>query len=206
MDIFDTSAEIFKNPIKLAHHLVTTVLRPGDTAVDATAGNGHDTLFLCRVVGGEGSVYAFDSQPLAIGRTADRIKEEHLGTRVYLINDGHENMGKYIEPGVRAVMFNLGYLPGSGHRFNTQPASTIAALDQAKGLLAAGGIITVVVYTGHPGAVEEKEAVESWAAALPQEEWTVINCSFPNWRNHPPQVMAITRRKSNPRRGEPDAA
>jgi predicted methyltransferase len=206
MDCFSASTDTFNHPVKVAHHLVATVLRPGDTAVDATAGNGHDTLFLSRVVGTAGVVYAFDNQPLAIERTAEKIQDSQIETRVYLINDGHENMGKYIEQPVQAVMFNLGYLPGSGHRFATRPETTVIALEQARSLLAVGGIITVVVYTRHEGAGEEKAAVESWASSLPQEEWTVMSCSFPNLRNHPPQVMAITRRDINRRRGESDAA
>jgi ubiquinone/menaquinone biosynthesis C-methylase UbiE len=38
------------------------VLRPGDVAVDATCGNGHDTLFMAQCVGPSGCVHAVDVQ------------------------------------------------------------------------------------------------------------------------------------------------
>ena len=38
------------------------VLRPGDMAVDATAGNGADTLALARMVGPDGVVHGIDVQ------------------------------------------------------------------------------------------------------------------------------------------------
>lgn len=206
MDESTNKTVFINNPIKMAHRLVSMVLKPGDTAVDATAGNGNDTLFLSQVVGPDGVLYAFDNQPSAIGKTAEKIKASQNKPRLYLINDGHENMQKYVNQKVQAVMFNLGYLPGTGHRFCTKPESTLIALEQAKNLLAVNGIITVVVYTGHEGALKEKNVVDSWASSLPQEEWTVITCSYTNWRNHPPLVMAITRREGNKRRGDSNAA
>ena len=49
---------------------------------------------------------------------------------------------------ITAVMFNLGYLPGEDHGITTRSETTIAALDQALGFLAARGIVTLVLYTG----------------------------------------------------------
>lgn len=47
---------------QIAQELWQHVCRPGDTVVDATCGNGHDTLCLARAVGRSGTVYAFDVQ------------------------------------------------------------------------------------------------------------------------------------------------
>lgn len=182
---------LFKNPLTLAHYLVSLYLKPGDTAVDATAGNGHDTLFLAQQVGAEGTVYAFDTQPLAVYRATERLKERGAGARVYFINDGHERMQHYVPPPVQAVMFNLGYLPGAGRRFATRPETTVPGLEQALRLLDKRGIITIVIYTGHPGAQEEQEAVENWAASLSQTEWDVVRFTFPNRRNNPPYLLAV---------------
>lgn len=193
MEKVNNRNNFMKNPITLAHHIAAQVLRPGDTAVDATAGNGYDTLFLCRAVGSEGVVFAFDNQPLAIGRTAERIKENRIETRVYLVNAGHENMADYVKPPVQVVMFNLGFMPGTGHLFATRPETTVAALEQAGRLLDVKGLITVVVYTGHPGAAEEQAAVDEWAAALPQKEWTVLRITFNNWRNKPPYILVLNK-------------
>ena len=44
----------------LARDVLERAVQPGDTVIDATMGNGHDTLMLCEAVGPEGRVYAFD--------------------------------------------------------------------------------------------------------------------------------------------------
>lgn len=109
---------ILGNAVQLSHWFVERVLRPGDVAVDATAGNGHDTLFLAQLVGSAGKVYAFDVQQAALARTGERLAAANSLTQVQLINDGHQKMNEYIQDQVTTVMFNLGYLPGGGSSFN----------------------------------------------------------------------------------------
>ena len=53
--------------VEIYHDLLMEYICPGDTVVDATAGNGLDTEFLCRLVGPKGCVHAFDIQPEALG-------------------------------------------------------------------------------------------------------------------------------------------
>lgn len=79
-------------------------------------------------------------------------------------------------PGIAAVMFNLGYLPGedADPAVITKTESTLAALNAAITLLRPGGIITAVVYPGHAGGAQEAAAVESWASALPQQTGQAI--------------------------------
>ena len=45
--------------LDLQKQLILTHLHAGDTAVDFTMGNGHDTEFLSKTVGEHGHVYAF---------------------------------------------------------------------------------------------------------------------------------------------------
>lgn len=45
-----------------------SLVSPGDTVVDATCGNGHDTLALARLVGPHGCVIALDIQVSAVLR------------------------------------------------------------------------------------------------------------------------------------------
>ena len=184
---------LFKNPVLLAQRIIAEILRPGDRAIDATAGNGNDTLFLAGIVGSTGEVFAFDTQPQAIHRTAQRLKEAAAPAKVYLVNAGHENMLNYVSGQFQAIMFNLGYLPGTGQQFATQPESTVLALQQAVKLLAPAGIITVVVYVGHEGATAEQQAVEEWAQSLPQKEWDLLRCDYPNRANDPPYLIVIQR-------------
>ncbi|MCZ8523941.1 MULTISPECIES: class I SAM-dependent methyltransferase [Paenibacillus] len=189
----------FLSILSFAHKLVEERVRPRDTAVDATAGNGNDTVFLARLVGSEGSVHAFDIQPRAIEQTAQRLRKElpELEQRVHLHLRSHGEMDQALPEmtdGLAAAMFNLGYLPGDDHATVTLPETTLEALAAAARLLRRGGIITAVLYTGHPGGLEEAEAVERWAAALPQREYQVLQYRFINQVNTPPYVIAIEKR------------
>ncbi len=155
---------------RIAHLRLAAHLQQGDLALDATAGNGHDTLFLARQVGPTGRVFAFDLQPAALERTRRRLQEQSLLDRVILHQAGHERMKELLPEAAHGrlsgVMFNLGYLPGGDKRLVTLPATTLSALAQAISLLRPGGMLSVLAYRGHPGGEEEAAAV----ARLLQEQ------------------------------------
>ena len=183
--------------LEFAQALAGAALERGNTAVDATAGNGHDTLFLARQVGAAGHVYGFDVQQEALASTKRRLQEGGVLERVELIQAGHECMGRCVpeEDGKpRAVMFNLGYLPGGDKTCITRPGTTLAALDAAIALLAEGGILTVVLYTGHAGGREEAQAVTAWAKERPQQAYQVLSYRFLNRKNDPPRLIAVEKR------------
>ncbi len=154
----------------LAHRLISEVLQPGDTAIDATVGNGHDTLFLARRVGETGHVYGFDVQQASLSTTNRRLMEQGVSAQTELFKAGHERMSemipKELHGRIRAIMFNLGYLPRSDKRITTIAATTLQALQSATELLAVGGRISIVAYTKHPGGEKEWLAVQGWANAL----------------------------------------
>lgn len=150
-----------------AHAALGSVLGPGDVAVDATAGNGHDTLFLAGRVAPTGRIHAFDVQPAALAATRARLAKAGMEDRVTLHQAGHERMPEVLPESVagrvRAVVFNLGYLPGSGDKaVTTLPATTARGLAAARTILAPEGLISVLVYRGHPGGPAEAEAVRVW--------------------------------------------
>lgn len=152
-----------ERPTARAHREIAAVLQPGDAAIDATAGNGHDTSFLAEKVGCTGKVIAFDVQEQAIFSTRERLAAAGLLERVELVQGSHAAMAKHAAPGsVAAVMFNLGYLPGGDHTVITRAEDTLRALDAALGVLKPGGILTVVCYPGHAGGDEESAAVLAW--------------------------------------------
>jgi predicted methyltransferase len=188
-----------KSHLDVAKDHVAEALRPGDRAVDATAGNGHDTAFLAEAVGTAGGVWAFDVQPQALDATRRRLEANGVADRVTLVQRGHERMREALPPeaveGVRAVMFNLGYLPGSDKTCTTEPETTLPALDAAAALLAEGGVLTVVCYPGHPGGAEETAAVRRWAEQLAPERFGVFGYRFLNQNNDPPRVVIVERRK-----------
>jgi predicted methyltransferase len=130
---------------EIAHAAVRVALRQGEIAIDATAGNGWDTLFLGECVGPQGHVFAFDIQPEALAATAARIRH---ATNVTLLACDHAKLRETIPAAfhgrIGAVMFNLGYLPGSDHAITTHPQSTLPAISAALELLREGGILTVL--------------------------------------------------------------
>ncbi|MFK8014911.1 MAG: class I SAM-dependent methyltransferase [Gammaproteobacteria bacterium] len=149
---------------------VAQVLRRGDTAVDATLGNGHDTLFLAGHVGPEGRVWSFDIQPAALTQARQQLLTLPRSERgdVTLIEDSHERMLEHLPADqhgrVGAVMFNLGYLPGGDKTLTTTADTTVVALTQATQLLRPGGLLSVIAYVGHPTGREEMTALSTWIA------------------------------------------
>ncbi len=156
----------------LAWDFLRPVLEPGDIAVDATAGTGQDTLFLRQSVGETGQVFAFDIQAAAIGQTQKMLQKSGLSDNVTLVCKSHEFLNTTLndagvgEQAVKAIMFNLGYFPGGDPAIITKGETTIKALNDALRLLLAGGMMTIGLYPGHPGGLEESQAVLAWCEVL----------------------------------------
>lgn len=190
--------------IELAHGFVARAMGSGGVAVDATAGNGNDTVFLAQLVGAEGRVFAFDVQEAAIRSTAEKLVSASLADRVTLVHDSHANMLKYVlgdvngdvHGPVRAVMFNLGYLPRGDKSVITRADSTLAALEASLSLLAPGGIIVAVLYVGHPGGQEEADAVMDWSEELDPKRYQVFRYDLVNVKTNPPFLLAIEKKGS----------
>ena len=194
-----TDRPFFLEWTTLAHRIVATILQPGEVAVDATVGNGHDTLFLARQVGPQGHVYGFDVQEEALVRARRRLEEAGLHERVTLLQRGHEHMAEAVPATwhgrIGAVLFNLGYLPGGSDRTCvTRPETTLPALDAALRLLRPGGVLTVVAYRGHPGGAKEAEAVRQWAEALDPDRFVAARYAFCNRRRPAPELFAVVSR------------
>ncbi len=179
-----------------AHDLVRRVLRPGDLAVDATVGNGHDTLFLAGCVGPTGRVIGFDIQRAALDATLERLREQGVADRVELVERGHQEISQTVTTLAstgrpKAVMFNLGYRPGGDHAVVTRPETTIAGLNGALEVVDPGGILTVVVYPGHEGGQAEADAVLEWTRAVPPERASAACYRFLNTKTPAPFLVAI---------------
>ncbi|MEM7611886.1 MAG: class I SAM-dependent methyltransferase [Pseudomonadota bacterium] len=156
-----------------AHTHVSQHLRPGDLAVDATAGNGHDTLFLARMVGDTGTVIAMDVQTAALKATRQRLNEHGLQHCVELINACHSTLADHLptDRPVNAAMFNLGYLPGSDKQATTHSSTTIAAVRVCLERLADNGVLSVMAYRGHAGGQREADDIAQLLGALPSSEF-----------------------------------
>ncbi|PCR98802.1 tRNA (mnm(5)s(2)U34)-methyltransferase [Lactococcus fujiensis] len=176
-------------PQEVAHELLSEVIEVDDVVVDATMGNGHDTLFLAKL---SNHVYAFDVQEQAIESTRKRLSQ--AGKRAHLILDGHENVANYVKGNIKAAVFNLGYLPQADKSIITLPDTTLRALSALTDKLIKGGRIAIMLYYGHPGGREEKDRITKWVTALPQQDWHVYAYGALNQVHTPPQLIIIEKR------------
>ncbi|PRQ24414.1 putative rRNA methylase, S-adenosyl-L-methionine-dependent methyltransferase [Rosa chinensis] len=173
-----------KKATEVAHSVWKRVVQKGDTVIDATCGNGHDTLAMLKMVAdesGKGSVYGMDIQEVALQKTSSLLeesvspKEKEL---VKLFSKCHSKMREVLlqDTCVRLVAFNLGYLPGGDKTIITESGTTLKALEVAKDILLPGGLISLVVYVGHPGGWEELQMVQHFVSKLSVEKW--ICCEY----------------------------
>lgn len=169
---------------ELAHAVWRSIVRKGDTVVDATCGNGNDTFAMLKMVADErvqGRVYGLDIQESAIASTSSFLKmavNSHELELVKLFTICHSRMEEVVPKDfpVRLVAFNLGYLPGGDKTIITVPKTTELALQAASSIVSSGGLISVLVYIGHPGGRDELDVVESFASSLPIDTW--MSCKF----------------------------
>lgn len=159
----------------LAHNLIKKELSKGNIVIDATVGNGHDTLFLAKQVEIQGTVFGFDVQQQAISTTRLKLKQEQL-ENITLFHASHSEMDTHIpiqqQGKIKLIMFNLGYLPGSDKTIITQASTTHIALNKSINLLAPSGVITITAYPGHLGGEAETERVKLWCEQLDPLKYT----------------------------------
>lgn len=179
-----------RNPYQITswcQRMIREHVFPGALCIDATMGNGNDTLYLCELAGISGHVLAFDIQKDAMDRTQERLERELDYCNYELILDSHSHLQEYAKPGsVDCIVFNLGYLPAGDHRIATRSETTLAALEQSLELLKAGGMLSICIYSGGDSGFEEKDAVLSYLKNLDSRKYLVLVTEYYNRPNHPP--------------------
>ncbi len=166
----------------------------GDLCIDATAGNGNDTLFLCKAVGEKGKVLAFDVQEQALDNTRKKLEEYQLSERAELILDSHTNMAAYaIKESVSCIVFNFGYLPGGDHNLATRAETSIEAIHQGLQLLKKGGMMSLCIYSGGDSGFAERDAILKELKALDTKQYLVIVSAYYNRPNNPPIPAMIIK-------------
>ena len=157
-----------------AHSELDKIIHAGDFVIDATLGNGYDTQFLAQQVGKDGEVYAFDIQKESIEQSTRLLEKQQLLSQVIFTQSCHSKMLEHVPVTmlgkIKAVIFNLGYLPGGDKEIITQPDSTLSALKQAHLCLSDDGIISLIAYRGHDGGQREFEEIEKLTE---KENWAV---------------------------------
>lgn len=170
-------------------------VKPGNLCIDATMGNGNDTLLLCRLAGPSGHCMAFDIQKEALLHTKTLLESEDIpGSSYTLLLESHENISLYAKPeSISCIVFNLGYLPSGDHTLATKPDSTLTAIQQSLPLLKKGGLMTICIYSGGDSGFEERDAVLDYLKALPPKQYLVIVSQYYNRPKNPPIPVLVIR-------------
>jgi len=189
--------------VRWSQLLLADRLNLGDIALDATAGNGHDTLFLAHCVGPSGHVYAMDVQAAAVAETKRRLLDANIPENQFtVVHAGHETMRQIVQTDhqqkLAGIMFNLGYLPGSDKTVITRTETTLSATQAALELLKPGGLLTIAVYPGHEGGAQERIAIAEWAASLSPRAFEVQHLRPVNRSASPPECWVIWKSSLSP--------
>ena len=192
--------------LEMAHWMLKDIIKTNDVVVDATMGNGYDTQFLAEL---GANVYAFDVQEEALNATEKRLDDAGIKNQIFeknlsnlltepsvnLVLSGHEKLSEYVKEPIKAAIFNLGYLPKTDKSVVTKADTTLTALDALTNQLGVGGRIAIMIYYGHEGGMEEKDAVIKWTSSLPQKDWEVTSYAPLNQIHTPPILVLIEKRK-----------
>lgn len=180
---------------EFVHHFLECHVKPGDVCIDATMGNGNDTLKLCELVGEQGKVYAFDIQKQALENTKKLLTDQGVIHIASLILDSHTHMQSHIQENqVDCIVFNFGYLPSGDHNLATKTETSIEAVTQGLSLLRKGGLMTLCIYSGKDSGFEERDALLTFLKDLDTKKYLVILSSYYNRPNNPPIPVMIIRR------------
>ena len=183
--------------VNTAHDLIRTILQPGDIAIDATVGNGHDTVFLAEQIHPSGWVYGFDIQQAAIDSTREKFRQTLMSECLILNHASHSDMDVkipvHLHGKISAIMFNLGYLPGGDKSVITLTDSTLSALTIASRILADNGIITLLAYPGHQGGDQETDQVKKWCERLDTRQFKVSTVYSAERKDTAPRLFVIRK-------------
>lgn len=178
---------LFQSHLDLAHTYWAQLLKAGDSVLDATCGNGHDSAVLGELVlcEGTGTLYLCDIQEQALKATRERLKSDWL-PRCHFHCCCHSGLAEHIAANsLKGVVYNLGYLPGADKELTTQTESTIDSLSQVLEWVQNGGFISITCYPGHDEGAAEEAALLEWCQGLSPKEWSVCHHRWVNRRKSP---------------------
>lgn len=183
---------------ELAMYIAYAYTFPGCVIIDATCGNGHDTLALAS--SGPSRLYGFDIQKQAVDNTTTLLRSEGYESElengtISIICDSHSNMSSHVTESADLIVFNLGYLPGGDKAITTSASETKDAVLSSLELLNKGGLLCVTMYCGHVEGFSEKEMLLEMSKELDPKVYHAAYVNFINQHNSPPEILLITRKK-----------
>lgn len=193
--------KLFNSHIDLSHQYWNSLIKQGDTVIDATCGNGHDTLVLANLAltTTSGTLFALDVQPAAIESCKELLMNKlpkNIYNKIQFLQGCHSKFPEELTEGtVKVVVYNLGYLPGGNKSKTTTAQTTLQSLRAAQSLVQEGGLISITCYPGHEaGRIEEKEIIE-YTSTLDPKTWSCCHHHWTNRRKSP--SLLIIQKRSN---------
>lgn len=171
-------------------------IMPESTVIDATLGNGQDTLKIAQRLGPKGHLYSFDIQKEAIERSQQLLEEADIKLpQIELIHDSHIHFDRYLAPEERVdfIIYNLGYLPRGDKSITTVAESTLQSVKAGLLRLKPYGVMVIAVYHGHEAGKEERDQLAQYLSTLDQRQYHVFCQQFINQKNNPPFLYLIER-------------
>ncbi|NLD18663.1 MAG: hypothetical protein GX663_00225 [Clostridiales bacterium] len=190
-------SNIIKSPTHLSMYILKEYIEPGDILIDATCGNGKDTLYLAMLK--PSKLYAFDIQEEAIDTTRKLLMSQGYAGKledgtISLLQTSHINIPFYVKRGIKAIVFNLGYRPGGDKSITTSAENTVKAVKFCLNLLQNDGIICITMYSGHQEGTVEKDLLLTYTKGLDPTLYHVAYFNMLNQPNHPPEILFITKK------------
>lgn len=168
-------------PIYLAHNYWEKHVFPSDLVIDATCGNGQDTLFLSTL--NPQQIVSLDIQQQALTKATQLLHTKAPQAPVEFLLQSHANLTQLrLSCPPRLIVYNLGYLPGGDKKIVTKTETTLQSLRSACEILALKGAISITCYPGHPEGKEEELAILSFFKQASSLEWRVC---YHTWINRP---------------------
>jgi hypothetical protein len=185
---------LFHSPIDLAHNYWKQLLQPGDNVIDATCGNGKDTLFLTELLftlSDVSTLIAIDIQQQAIEKTRSLLKA--CDKNIHFYTQSHATFPEvaYTLP-IRLIVYNFGYLPQGDKSLTTLTESSLASLKAALALVMPGGCISATCYPGHLEGSREETALLALTQTLDPTHWCITWHTWPN-RTLSPSLLLIQK-------------
>lgn len=167
------------------------------TAIDATCGNGYDSLYVAEKIltPSCGHLHCVDIQKTAIDKTKKRLLdslEVKLSNRVYFHLGCFTKLPKAIES-PDFIIYNLGYLPGSDKKIQTTASLTIKSIQYASHILSDGGLICISCYLGHKQGYEEYLALNAHLQSFSSQNFNITKHSLIN-RELAPVLILIQKK------------
>jgi tRNA1(Val) A37 N6-methylase TrmN6 len=184
--------------LKFAKNYWANHLEKNSIVIDATLGNGFDTLFLANLdlLNFVLQIYGYDIQNKAIENASQKLKNNLSKDQlenVFLINKSHVDFSD-VKSKVDLIIYNLGYLPTTDKSITTMTKTTLISIQAALNKLSSNGAISITCYPGHLEGEKEERAILEFLKTLNRENFEI---RYHKWQNRDKSPSLIWIKKKS---------